>query len=71
MESAGLLILDETISRLEQVDPAAATVVRLRFLAGLSIEETAAVMGLSTATVKRTWAFARGWLKERIESENG
>jgi RNA polymerase sigma-70 factor (ECF subfamily) len=67
-ESAGFLILDETIARLESVDPEAASVVRLRYFAGLSIEETAAALGISTPTVKRAWAFARGWLKEAIES---
>ncbi|MCA9286330.1 MAG: sigma-70 family RNA polymerase sigma factor [Phycisphaerales bacterium] len=67
-ESSGFLILDEAITRLESVDREAATVVRFRYFAGLSVEETAAAMGISTATVKRTWAFARGWLSEAIES---
>lgn len=67
-ESAGFLILDEAISRLEGVDVEAAAVVRLRYFAGLSIEDTAAAMQLSEATVKRSWVFARGWLKEAIES---
>lgn len=68
-ESAGLLILDEAIARLEGVDKDAAAVVRLRYFAGLSIEQTAAALGVSAPTVKRTWAFARGWLKEAIEAE--
>lgn len=68
-ESAGFLILDAALARLEEVDPAAASVVRLRYFAGLDVEETAAALGRSTATVKRTWAFARGWLKDAIESE--
>ena len=67
-QSAGFLILDEAISRLEGVDPEAAAVVRLRYFAGLSIDQTAAAMGVSAPTVKRSWAFARGWLKEAIES---
>lgn len=67
-ESAGFLILDEAIVRLESVDPACATVVRLRYFAGLSIEQTAAALGVSAPTVKRHWAFARAWLKEAIES---
>jgi RNA polymerase sigma factor (TIGR02999 family) len=67
-QSAGFLILDEAITRLERVDEEAATVVRLRYLAGLSIEQTAAATGVSSATVKRAWAFARGWLKEAIEA---
>jgi RNA polymerase sigma factor (TIGR02999 family) len=67
-ESAGFLILDEAITRLEVVDPDAARVVRLRYFVGLSIEETAMTINVSAPTVKRHWAFARGWLKEAIES---
>jgi RNA polymerase sigma factor (TIGR02999 family) len=67
-ESAGFLILDEAVARLESVDPEAASVVRLRYYAGLGIEETAAALSVSAPTVKRAWAFARGWLKEAIES---
>lgn len=67
-ESAGFLILDAAISRLEEVDREVASVVRLRYFAGLTIEETAESLALSTATVKRAWAFARGWLKDAIES---
>ncbi len=67
-ESAGFLILDEAISRLEGVDKEAASVVRLRYFAGLSVDQTAAALGVSAPTVKRSWAFARGWLKEAIES---
>jgi len=69
VESSGFLILHEAIARLEEVDGKAAAVVRLRYFAGLSIETTAAALGVSPPTVKRTWAFARGWLKEAIESE--
>jgi RNA polymerase sigma factor (TIGR02999 family) len=68
-ESSGFLILHDAIVRLEGVDPQAAAVVRLRYFAGLTIEDTAAALGVSAPTVKRTWAFARGWLKEAIESE--
>jgi RNA polymerase sigma factor (TIGR02999 family) len=67
-ETAGFLILDEAISRLEGVDREAADVVRLRYFAGLSVDQTAAALGVSAPTVKRSWAFARGWLKEAIES---
>ncbi len=68
-ESAGFLILDQAISHLEKENPRAARVVRLRYFAGLSVQETAKALGLSEPTVKRTWAFARGWLKVAIESE--
>ncbi len=70
-ESAGFLILDEAILRLEAVDPKAAAVVRLRYFTGLSIEETALALDASTATVKRDWAFARAWLKDAIEALDG
>jgi RNA polymerase sigma factor (TIGR02999 family) len=68
-ESAGFLILDEAIARFQAVDPEAAAVVRLRYFAGLSVDETASALGVSAPTVKRAWAFARGWLKEAIESD--
>ncbi len=68
VESCGFLILHDAITRLEGVDPEAAAVVRLRYFAGLSIDHTAAALGVSAPTVKRNWAFARGWLKEAIES---
>ena len=67
-ESAGFLILDEAIARLQAVEPEAAAVVRLRYFAGLSVDETAAALAVSAPTVKRAWAFARAWLKEAIES---
>jgi len=57
-----LLALDDAFRRLEKEDPGAADVVRLRFYAGLSVEETAQATGLSERTVKREWAFARAWL---------
>jgi RNA polymerase sigma factor (TIGR02999 family) len=69
--SAGFLILDEAIGRLEGVDAEAAAVVRLRYFAGLSVDDTAAALSISAPTVKRAWAFARGWLKDAIESERG
>lgn len=69
VETSGFLILHDAIARLETVDPDAAGVVRLRYFAGLSIEQTASALGVSASTVKRTWAFARGWLREAIESE--
>jgi RNA polymerase sigma factor (TIGR02999 family) len=61
-----VLALDEAFRRLEEQDPKAADVVRLRFFAGLSVEETADAMGLSARTVKREWAFARAWLFDAL-----
>jgi DNA-directed RNA polymerase specialized sigma24 family protein len=62
-----LLALDDAFRRLEQQDPEAADVVRLRFFAGLSVAETAHATGLSERTVKREWALARAWLYDALE----
>ncbi len=60
--------LDAAVSRLAERDPRAADVVQLRFYAGLSVEDTAAALGLSERTVKREWAFARAWLFQELQS---
>jgi RNA polymerase sigma factor (TIGR02999 family) len=60
--SPDLLALDEALTRLAAVDPRQHRVVELRYFAGLSVEETAAVLGVATATVKRDWRTARAWL---------
>jgi RNA polymerase sigma factor (TIGR02999 family) len=65
-DPAGILALDEAISRLEKVDPQAAAVVRLRFYAGLGVETVAEALGLSARTVKRDSAFARAWLRQEL-----
>jgi RNA polymerase sigma factor (TIGR02999 family) len=57
-----VLALDSAIARLRERDPRGAEIVSLRFFAGLSVEETAATLGLSERTVRREWAFARAWL---------
>ena len=66
-----LLALDDAIQRLEGQDPRMAEIVRLRFFAGLSVEETAKALEVSERTVKREWAVARAWLFEAMrESES-
>lgn len=60
--------LDTALDELSAGFPRAARVVQLRFLAGLTTEETAAELGLSTGTVKREWTFARAWLAAAMES---
>jgi RNA polymerase sigma-70 factor (ECF subfamily) len=54
--------LDQALSRLEALDPQQGRIVELRYFGGMTIDETATVMGVSTATVKRDWAVARAWL---------
>ena len=61
-DSEQIVMLDESLRRLEKEDRQAAAVVRLRFFAGLSIAETAEALGVSTSSVDRDWAFARAKL---------
>jgi len=60
------LALDEALSELARLDPQQSRIVELRFFAGISIEETAASLGIIPATVKRDWAVARAWLYRRL-----
>jgi RNA polymerase sigma factor (TIGR02999 family) len=62
--------LDDAIFRLESEDARAAQVVRLRFYAGLSIDDTAKALAVNPRTVKRDWEFARAWLADALGSEN-
>ena len=57
-----ILMLDEALVRLEKAEPDAAAVVRLRFFAGLSGDETAEALGVSPSHVDRVWSYARAWL---------
>jgi RNA polymerase sigma factor (TIGR02999 family) len=57
-----ILAVEEAICRLEEAEPEVAAVVRLRFFAGLTLEETAEALGVSASTVNRDWRFARAWL---------
>ena len=57
-----LLDLDESIAKLEQVDPQAAQAVKLRFFAGLSHEQVGEILGVSTVTAREHWRYARVWL---------
>ena len=63
-----LIALDEALQELSQLDPRKHEVVMLRYFAGLTIDETAENLGISPATVKTDWAFARGWLYQQIRS---
>jgi RNA polymerase sigma factor (TIGR02999 family) len=61
-----LLALDEALERLASTDPAKAQLVQLRVFAGLTVVQAAEILGLSTTTADRYWAFARAWLRIEI-----
>jgi len=61
-----LLALDEALEKLSRKDKVKADVVKLRYFAGLTIEQTAEVLGFSANTTKRCWAYARAWLLQEI-----
>lgn len=63
---ADILDLDEAMTQLATEDPAKAELVRLRFYAGLTLEQAGQVLGLSPATADRHWAYARAWLYDRL-----
>jgi RNA polymerase sigma factor (TIGR02999 family) len=62
-----LLALNEALDELAQMDPQQSRIVELKFFGGLSIEETAEVLGISHATVERDWKMARAWLRRQLE----
>lgn len=70
-EPLDLLALDEALDRLAERDERQAQIVMLRYFAGLTVEETAAAMDLSPATVKNEWTYARAWLRREIEGRAG
>jgi len=69
-DQADLVELDMALERLRELDPREASVVELRFFAGLSVPEIAATLGLSIATVERDWAAARTWLRRELSTES-
>ena len=66
-----IFALHEAFERLENLDGRLAQVVRLRFFAGLSVEDTASAMGVSKRTVMRDWSFARAWLLREMGRQSG
>lgn len=64
-----IVALDAAICRLESQDARAGQIVRLRYFAGLSVEDIAAAIGTSERTVKREWQFARAWLFEQLRND--
>ena len=67
-DSAELLNLDRCLDRLEERDTAMARVVKLRFFAGLTVEETASALAISPRQVHRLWTGARAWLLREMQS---
>lgn len=61
-----VIALDDALNRLAELDPQQSRIVELRFFAGLTIEDTAEVLGIAPATVKRDWTSARAWLHREI-----
>lgn len=66
LDAVDALALDRALQRLEALDPEQGRIVELRFFGGLTVEETAEVVGKSPATVKREWALAKGWLYREL-----
>lgn len=64
---ADLLALDDALTRLEQMSERQARIVECRFFSGMNVEETAAALGISPATVKRDWTAARAWLNRELQ----
>ena len=69
VEAEELLALDLALTRLQELDRRQVHVVELRYFAGFSIEETAQLLDLSAATVKREWAMARAWLRNSLRED--
>ena len=64
-----LIAVDESLDLLAKLDEVQGRIVELRFFGGLTIEETAEVLNISPATVKREWAMAKAWLYDRLSSK--
>jgi RNA polymerase sigma-70 factor, ECF subfamily len=64
--AAEVIALDDALNNLTELDPRKSQIIELRFFGGLSIEETAEVLGVSPGTVMRDWTFAKAWLRREI-----
>jgi RNA polymerase sigma factor (TIGR02999 family) len=69
-EPADLVALDESLTRLAAFDPQQGRIVELRVFAGLTVEETAQVLDISPATVKRDWSVAKAWLLREVQKQS-
>jgi RNA polymerase sigma factor (TIGR02999 family) len=66
---AGLVVVDDALKELQELDAEAAHVVELKFFGGYTDQETANIMGLNVAKVRRDWEFARAWLHHQLEEK--
>jgi RNA polymerase sigma factor (TIGR02999 family) len=64
-----VIALDDALREFAEMDPERSRIVELRYFAGLSIDETASVLGVSASSITRDWAFARAWLYRRIRGD--
>ena len=67
--SEDIIALDEALTKLAEEDPEVAELVKIRYFAGLTIEQTAEVLGVSSRTADRYWSYARAWLYQKITRE--
>ena len=69
-QEVDLLALDDSLKQLAEIDEQQSKIVELRFFGGLTVEETALVLGISPATVKREWRIAKAWLHKSLKAED-
>jgi RNA polymerase sigma factor (TIGR02999 family) len=70
-QSVELLKLDQALERLTKLDPRQGKIVELRFFGGLTVEQTADLLGISPKTVKRDWSMAKAWLHGELKASHG
>jgi RNA polymerase sigma factor (sigma-70 family) len=68
--AAEVVALDDALKTLAELDQRKSQVIELRFFGGLSIEETAEVLGVSAGTVMRDWTFAKAWLRREMTNQS-
>ena len=68
--STNIIALDEALAKLAEEDPVKADLVKLRYFAGLTIEQSAEILNISRATAERYWSYARAWLFDEINKGN-
>ncbi len=69
VDADALLSLDEALTKLAAEDANLAKLVELRYFTGLTVDQTAAVLGVSPRTIKRNWAYARAWLRREMDGD--